>query len=1227
MIHFAGGWVYRFHGSNKGVSMKATTFFLCAFLVLLPLAASAAFTISVSPSSAAWDSNTWVSVRITNNASQGYAANLTIFVDPDSNGAVGAADVPLFNVALRDGQTNRFGATSIPADDDGIANGAILTRIPSFGTDNPLHTIGTYVVQVAFTNGTSPAVTTFTVTQPTTTVYITGRVVSYADDSPVGAAVLDIYPFSRVAGFTPSAWTDTNGAFRIYLPPSMTGNVQGIMANAFGYFFSPNDEDAGEWISAYRFENDLQIGGNALTNSLKVVPAIPTHVHALSGQVVDGNMNPIPFALVMFEEESEDGSDAGALAVADINGDFSLPVPNGMTGWVGAEGGFLNLRGFVASGAGPYTATQDISGIMITCPAATILARNLVIDLSTGAGVAGVGAGFEADMYWSSAYSVTGGLYEIGLVSNTYKAGVDDEMLPCMGYSSASGYEGLGVTNSGIYTDAPFYLARGYVFSGTVFDRNTNALADGEVQISPFGGGDGNGVDVNRHGIYITLAATGSYRAVAQDFNGYLEQTYSNHFTWEGNESGPLVDPVTVTTNGATNINFFLSAASYIRGTVLGTNSPLANANVSVNVGEEGRGGTQTDDTGAYEFAVLAGTNYTVRAQGPDGTFFLHQYWSNKTQDSEADLVTTDTNAPAENINFNLELGGRIEGALYEPDGSTPLIHTWGFVEALTTNDPSDFVAGDDIDQDDGTYSFAIAPGVYHLRAEADGWPDQYYDGVYESQKDQATTVTVEVSQVTGGIDFTMLQSSYVEGNVHSGAILIENARVEVRLLADTNNPWQTDYVSSENSDASGNYSVPVPPGTNYVVVAYPEGGSYYVAQWWSNALDSTQAILFDVGEDETVSNIDFDLELGMRIEGHVFDENDNPMNEIWVNALRENTNGWYDNVAFAQTDSGGYYGFPLSAATSYVVCVQRPWDVSFGDWWYPAMYYNDAFSISSADLINTNAGETVGGVDFHMMLGYRVEGFVMQSDGSTPAPGGWMQARDNLDEYITGDDTDGSGWYEVIVPTNRPLYMLGGGQDLQSEYYPDAYSMSDASAFQPPAVTTARVDFALYGNNEDSDSDGLRNWEEDLRPDGIYKSEEDWASYTNEDTDSDYIDDQDETSWDIDPKLADTDGDTFSDYQEIYVTGTDATASPSGSNSYLHCLQTTRVGPDVIVNWSAIEYAGNYYIQRSTNLLSGAYWIDLFGPMSGTGTVMTVTDSNAPPNSAYRVRIPYIAP
>ena len=1212
--------------------MKTTKLFLCLLLAIVPWAADAAFTVSVSPGTIAWDSNTWVNVRITNNAAQGYAANLTIYIDPDTNGVVGPMDVPLFSVTLRDGRTNRFGAVTIPDDDDGITNRAILTRIPCFGIDNPLHTVGRYIVQVAFTNGTSPAVTTFTVTQPTTTVYITGRVLRYGDDAPIGAAFLDIYPFTRAAGFTPGTWTDTNGAFRLYLPPSMTGNVQGIVAGGFGYFSVPYRDDIGEWISGYRFQGDLHAGDNALTNSLRLVVADGSHVHSLSGQVVDGETNPIPFALVMFEEDSEDDSDAGSLAVADINGNFSLPVPDGMTGWVGAEGGFLNLRGFVASGNGPYTVTQDISGIVVECPAATILARNLVIDSGTGAGVAGVGAGFEADMYWSSAYSVTGGLYEIGLVSETYKAGIEDDMLPCLGYSGASGYEGLAITNAGIYTNVPFYLMRGYPLSGTVFDRQTNTLTDGKVQVNPFGSWNGNDVDVNRHGVYVMLAATGSYQVTAEDFAGYLSQRYTNHFTWEW-DNGPVADPVIVSTNGATNINFFLPAAAYIRGTVLGTNSPMENVQVEarVRVDEdniEGRGNTQTGPDGSYELAVPAGADYIVGVQAPNGTFFLPQYWSNKMQDSEADLVATDTNAPAENINFNLQLGGRIEGAVYEPDGSTPLIHTWGFVEAQTTNDISDFAGGDDIDQDDGTYGFTVAPGIYHLRAQTDGWPDQYYAGVPESQRDLATPVTVEVSQVTIGIDFTMLVPSYIEGNVTDDFGPVSGMQVQVSYVSDTNN-WWTSWVGQGNSDASGYYSVEVPPGTNYIVSTQPDDSSCYLQQYWSNATIVQDATLVEVTNNMTLSGIDFSLELGARIEGQVWNELGDPMESVQIEAHRFDTNGSTIWGGGSQTDGDGTYGFVVPVGTGYFVRAGRPWSVSEENWWYPETFYSNKFSEPACDHIRADAGATVSNVDFHLALGYRVEGFVYDSDGVSPAPNGFVFSEETSGplHHFGATQCEGDGSYQVCLPNHLPLHLCGTAQDRVPEYYDNVYSGEQATAIQPAAMTTTRVDFALYSWTEDADGDGLFNYQEDTRPDGVFNPIQDWSSYVTNHTDGDQINDRDERDWDINPQLPDTDGDTFTDWQETYVTGTDATASPSGSNSYLHCLQTTRVGTDVIVNWSAVEYAGNYYIQRSTNLTSGASWIDLFGPMSGTGAVMTVTDINAPPNSAYRVRIPYIAP
>ena len=60
---------------------------------------------------------------------------------------------------------------------------------------------------------------------------------------------------------------------------------------------------------------------------------------------------------------------------------------------------------------------------------------------------------------------------------------------------------------------------------------------------------------------------------------------------------------------------------------------------------------------------------------------------------------------------FDLPLGGRIEGPLYEPDGSTPLTHTWAHVEAQTTNEESQGVGGNNVDEDNGTYSFASPPG------------------------------------------------------------------------------------------------------------------------------------------------------------------------------------------------------------------------------------------------------------------------------------------------------------------------------------------------------------------------------------------------------------------------------------------------------------------------------------------------------------------------------------
>lgn len=1002
--------------------LALTTVGFCFAIAFTPRIASTALYVSMNPTSISWDSNTWVDVWITNSGGSGFAANLTLGVDADGNGSTDPQDLLLEQFELIDGQTNRFGAVTIPADADGLTNGIIHARVPFFGISNPMHTVGKYLWQIAYANGTSETNVPFSVTQPTSTVYITGRVVDYAAANPIAAAYVEAVSFGNAKGNPPATWTDTNGEFRIDLPDAFsTADVEGVQCVAFDHFNMTRREDTEEWISAYLFENDLSTGANALTNDLRAVPAVPDRVHTLSGTLYDDQTNPISCAIISFEESEEDGNDGDdpgqSITVTDTDGNFRLPVPDGVIGGVGVDAYFLNMRGYVASSVGPYTVTNDIGDIRVFCPRATILARSTVTVKGTGTGVEGVEVEFDAGSFWNSGISIADGMYEVGLTPNSaYEADVSDDGLAPLGYARVNGYEDLSITNEGVFTNAPFEVERAYALAGVVYDQNTNALTDGEVQIVPFGGWGGDNGNVNRHGTYLALAATGTYRVTAQDFEGYIAQVYSNHFTWEW-DNGPVADPVTVTTNGATNINFFLPQASYIRGTVFGTDTPLANANVSVNVGNEGRDETQTDTNGTYELAVLAGTNYTVQAQGPDGSFFLYQYWSNKTQNTEADLVATDTNAPATNINFNLLVGMRIEG------------------------------------------------------------------------------------------------------------------------------------------------------------------------QAWN--------------------------ELGV------------PMESLRIEGFRFDTNGWWIWCGGDDTDADGGYGFAVPAGTSYFVRASRPWTVSEDDWWYPNTFFSNKFSDSSSDQVQAGPSATVSHVDFHLAPGYRVEGFVYDSDGASPVTNGYVESLDAATNRYDNTPCEGDGSYRLCLPNHLPLILHGTAEDRAPEYYDNVYSAEQATAIQPTAMTTTRVDFALYTWTEDHDSDCVPDFQEDTRPDGIYKDAEDWASYTNNDTDADLVVDQDEQNRSTSPKLADTDGDTFSDYQEIYITLTDPTATFSGSNSYLRCAQTVRNGSNVVINWSA-AVGVTYWIQRSTNLLNGSSWNDLMGPLVGTGDVMTATDSNAPSNSAYRVQIPY---
>ncbi len=1168
--------------------------------VLLALWALSAqgITLSVNPTNLSWNESAWVAVTMGGLAS-GDRAGLRLVGDANRNGVADANELCWLSLEFQDGVTNLWGAASMPSDDDGLANGVISTRVPYHRIYSPLHAIGSYVWVATNHTGGGQVSASFAVTQPTNTIWIEGRVVNAQDESPIAGALAGLEPFSYALHLCPSALTDTNGNFRIHLPAGWNaGEVAGVWASAPGYL-TADTLPSGEPLSSYGFTNALSVGANALTNDLRAVPYVPGMTYRVSGQVYDAHTNPLHGAMVFFSpEDDENEDDIGMFALSDASGAYTLVVPEDLEGFVHDSGIWLNMRGLVAARSDTLMVTQDVAGVDLYSPVAVALARNTVADRDDGTPVAGAEVFFGGEDWESTASTLEDGRFEIGIFPEADgTARMEEDSINVWGWLGPKEQGGLTFPASGVYTDVIFRLERGGLMSGVVHDLQTNRLTGGYAGLFHYPRYNAyweQSMGVNFFGEFGFLVQTGAYAVGADGFIGYLGQRYTNHYNWEWSEEGVVADPVVVTTAGVANVNFYLPPAALIRGTVRGTNQPIEGVWVSASVDLwDGRAWTSSDAEGNYVLQVPPDEDYVVRADPPNDGFWLEQYFNGKTSAEDADVVHPTLATPAEGIDFDLEQGGRLEGMLYETDGITPVTNqSFGFVEAHATNESNSFVAEGER-QRDGSYGFPVPAGIYRVYTANEDWLPQYHHDVFEYQQELANVVTVRVLEVTT-VDFALRRPSYIRGRVTYGGSDVEGQEVNAFAVTDTNH-WSSRYLSSDESDADGFYALQVPPGTNFLVGVQEDETSYFLPQYWSNATQESEATLLAVGETAAVDGINFELVEGLAIEGQVRDENGNPVQDADVGALRWTTNGHHEWVRGTSADNNGNYRLLLDPSTSYVVRAGRPWYVDEQDWWKPEQYYAQVYTAPLAEELWTNAGHSLQGVDFDLQLGYLAMGQVYLSDGTTPASFGWVEAVDASGHFYAMDMCDYFTGYSVLLPTNVPLHLFAGGDDCVPEYYSNTYDRAQASSIQASAMTTTHVFFVLYTQLEDSDGDGIPDWQEDSRPDGVFIPAQDWASYTNRDTD----------------------GDQFGD-QEEWVCRSD----PQNAEDYLRWGLIRWQGHFATLSWPAASGVW-YAVESADNLMAPNPWSSL-GYYYGTGSTMTVTDFSAEDRRLYRVTVDY---
>ena len=556
----------------------------------------------------------------------------------------------------------------------------------------------------------------------------------------------------------------------------------------------------------------------------------------------------------------------------------------------------------------------------------------------------------------------------------------------------------------------------------------------------------------------ITIPLTGEFKihAEVEDYGG---KWFDGKETWEE------ADPVTVTTLGDTTKGIdFIAETGGSGGTIGG----------SVNRGD---GGGSMDfalvvafnmaDTSMAGLGITIFGSYTIEGL-PDGDYLLYtddfignllgygnwvgEYYEDAYTPDQATLVTISEENRRWFINFTLEAGGSIGGTVLGPD-ETPVdsILVLAINADILNFDPffSNIVLTLALTDSDGRYIIGGLPsGQYVLRTftpgqfELDLWfwyfyvpgthygrvIDEYYGGIQDLFSfSSATRVSVTAPDMTTGIDFTLDAAGAISGVVQEAS---EGYTIEDVYIFAFDPVTQLPLLAYGISDwMDGSYLLaPLPEGQFVVSAIFLTESDYEGNQFLSEFYDGVQtfekATLVSVHKSDTTSSIDFTIDLGSTINGHVnLDEGFSAgADSLWRFPVvaYETFTGEMVNLGWASFSGG--YRIPKLPAGSYKVCALP------GFYGYAATYYGGGTTYddaNSATIQLTPADTFRADITVGSARG-SISGFVHNMQSGDPLTSSMVIAYDPTG-HAAGFGFAGYDWPNEQSLDNNGMYEIQG--------------------------------------------------------------------------------------------------------------------------------------------------------------------------------------------------------
>ncbi len=282
-----------------------------------------------------------------------------------------------------------------------------------------------------------------------------------------------------------------------------------------------------------------------------------------------------------------------------------------------------------------------------------------------------------------------------------------------------------------------------------------------------------------------------------------------------------------------------------------------------------------TVNNGFYEFRDLQPGDYYVRAMSAGEGWYCRSYWPGGWSDDDAEILTIRNDENWEDMDFYLQMGGKIQGAIIPADGG----HFPERSISLVVFDPSDvlffihpFWSDQPINPEDYT-TIPLPPNEY-VAAALPAPPDMHIRTLYGNtfSYEDAVPFMVNSGETTGDIDFEIPLGGGVTGVISAEGVPLPFSAAFC-FVNDRSFLWSSFPCTYGFSNAQGIYTVyGIPEGNCYLM--FQPHGNLYLTEYWRNAYDILHATPIRVNAGSITENINSDLNLGGRISGTLRDPN-----------------------------------------------------------------------------------------------------------------------------------------------------------------------------------------------------------------------------------------------------------------------------------------------------------------------------------------------------------------